>query len=104
MWIIYLGGDPMNVEEFDAEIELQWGEEREKVTIDSACVVHKPGGLIHSSVDHRRVGKPYMEIMVFISPNYFTEGKTVYSKEGELMISKGARDYEISLHKRLKEG
>jgi len=70
MFAFFLGGDPMNVGEFDAELDMWLGEEAEKHSINSASVVHHPKGLIHRHVDFQRVDKPFMEIHIFMSPEY----------------------------------
>jgi hypothetical protein len=96
-WIIYMGGNPLDIEDFDAEIEMWWGEEREKHVLDSTCVTHMPPKQIHCSNDHRRVGKPFYEIITVTSNNYFKEkDKVVVSQEdrGDIMITKGAIDYD----------
>jgi hypothetical protein len=95
-WIIYMGSNPLDVEEFDAETEMWWGEEREKHVLDCTCVTHMPPGQIHCSNDHRRVGKPFYEIITVTSNDYFAEkDKVVVSEEerGDVMITKGAIDY-----------
>jgi hypothetical protein len=100
-WIIYMGSNPLNVEEFDAEIEMFWGEEREKQVINSTCVCHIPPGLIHYGNDHRRVGKPFYEIITVPVNFYFEEkDKIVLSREedGDVMISEGAPDYGMIVH------
>jgi hypothetical protein len=96
-WIIFLGGNPLNVEDFDAEIEMFWGREHEKQVIDSTCVAHVPPGHVHMGQEHRRIGKPYLEcITVAGTGNYYQDvDKVLISKEeaGEVMIPKGARDW-----------
>ena len=91
-WIIYFGGNPLNIEEFDGEIEMWWGEEREKHVLNSTCVTHMPPGLIHGSNDHRRVGKPYQEIIMMNVPGgkYYKEKNKIFAKEGEIMLGEGA--------------
>jgi hypothetical protein len=58
----FLGGDSMNVREFDAEVDLRLGEEAEKHTIDSTSMVHIRKGLIRHQIEFRRVDKPIMFI------------------------------------------
>jgi len=96
-WLIFLGGNPLNVEGFDAEIEMFWGEEHEKQVVDSTCIAHIPPCLIHLGQEHRRVGKPIIEsITVAGTGDYFSEiEKVVVSNPeiGEPMISEGAPDW-----------
>ncbi len=42
MWLINLGGNALNVEEFDAEITMWWGEEGEKIVMDCTSVAQIP--------------------------------------------------------------
>jgi hypothetical protein len=96
-WLFFLGGNPLDVEEFDARIEMFWGEEQEMHVVDATCIAHVPPGLVHIGQDHRRVGKPYWEaINVAGTGDYFAEiEKVVLSREecGEPMISEGAADW-----------
>jgi hypothetical protein len=96
-WLIFLGGDPLNVEEFDAEIEMFWGREQEKQVIDSTCVAHVPPGLVHIGQEHRRVGRPFFESITCAGTgDYFAEvEKVVLSREecGEPMIAEGSPDW-----------
>jgi hypothetical protein len=96
-WLIFLGGNPLNVEEFDAEIEMFWGREQEKQVVDRTCVAHVPPGLVHVGQEHRRVGKPFWEsITVAGTGDYFAEiEKVILSREerGEVMISPGSQDW-----------
>ena len=57
---VYVGSDPLNVEDFDAEIELFLGPEWEKQVIDSVAVAYQPNNLIHIGAEVRRVGKPFV--------------------------------------------
>ena len=102
-WIMFIGGNPLDVEDFDAEIEMFWGEEHEKQLVDCTCIAHVPPGLIHLGQEHRRVGKPYIEcITVAGTGDYYKEvEKVVLSKEeeGEVMISEGARDWVPTMRK-----
>ncbi|MBN1189401.1 MAG: hypothetical protein JXA46_06605 [Dehalococcoidales bacterium] len=70
MLALFLGGDPLKVGEFDAELDMWLGEEGEKHTVKSASAVYHPKGLVHRHVDFQKVGKPFQEIHVFISPEY----------------------------------
>jgi hypothetical protein len=98
-WVILLGGDPLNVADFDGDIAMIYGEERELQILDSTCVAHMPPGVIHYSTDHLRVGKPFVEIIAVSTGDYFSERpKVIYSKEanGDIMVSRG-REWEIDL-------
>jgi len=64
----FLGGDSMNVREFDAEADIWLGKEAEKHTINATSLVHIPRGLVHGKTDFRRVGKPVMQMRLSVSP------------------------------------
>ena len=98
---MYLGGNPQNIEDFDAEIEIFMGKEREKHVLDTCAVDHYVPGIPHMADEIRRVGKPFIHIMWVIGPymnDYFEaapKDKIQLSDEwkGEVMITKGAQDY-----------
>ena len=98
---IYLGANRLNIEEFDAEIEIFLGKEHEKHTHTTSSVNHIVPGLVHMGDEVRRVGKPYQRFMFVIGP-YMTNYYEAAAKDkvqlgdpakGELMISEGASDY-----------
>jgi len=62
--LCFVGGDPTNIQDFDAEIELAIGEEQEIHVITSPTVVSLPPGLVHCPLIVKRVGKPlvFLEI------------------------------------------
>ncbi len=65
MWIINLGGNPLDVEEYDAEIEVWWGDEGQKLVLDTASVAHIPAGLLHRSMFFNPVNKPFVQIHTY---------------------------------------
>lgn len=87
MWIINLGGNPMNVEEFDAEIEMWWGEERQKLVIDSTSVAHVTPNLLHRSIFYSAVNRPFVQIHTYTSA--FCDKDNVVSEEGGMDIAEG---------------
>jgi hypothetical protein len=96
---MYLGGNPLNIEDFDADIEIFLGKEREKHVIDTCAVDHMPPGMPHLGDEVRRVGKPFVHIMWVVGPNDYYKAaptdKILLSNEaiGEVMIPTGANDY-----------
>lgn len=68
--LIFAGGNPMDVTEFGAEIELSLGEEGEKHVIDSPAMVHIPAGLPHGPLKYVRIDKPIEFIDIFLAPEY----------------------------------
>ena len=66
----FFGSNPMDMKEFDAEIELSLGEEREKHVINSPAVVVMPPGLYHCPVNYTKVDKPFYCLELFIASKY----------------------------------
>jgi hypothetical protein len=91
MWTVFLPANPENVEDWDAKIEMFWGEDAEEIDITSPAVVHIPAGLIHRSVDYRRIKRPFYHINLFNSPEYFKEKEKVISKPGDIQMSEGTK-------------
>jgi hypothetical protein len=69
-FLFFLGGNIANVADFKAEVDLYLGEEQELHTIDSACVVHVPGGLIHGPLIYKKVDKPIIFVDAFLAADY----------------------------------
>ena len=66
--LCFVGGNPEDISDFDAEIEIVLGEEGEVHTITSPSVVSIPAGLIHSPLRFKRVTKPVFFIEVTLVP------------------------------------
>jgi hypothetical protein len=69
-YLVFLGGDPMNLREFGAVAELSLGEEGEKHIINSCANVYIPKGLVHCPLNFTRVDKPIIFIDIIIAPTY----------------------------------
>ena len=68
--LLFLGANPENAGDFDAEIELGMGEEREKHIITSPTVVHIPAGLVHGPLNFKKVNKPLLFLDISIVGKY----------------------------------
>jgi hypothetical protein len=77
--LCFVGGDPRNMDDFDADIELALGEECERYPITCPSVVSIPPGLVHGPLEFKRVGKP----VIFIEVTHIAGGEYVISPEGE---------------------
>jgi hypothetical protein len=66
----FLGGNPMDIRDFGAEIEIFLGEEGEKHIINTTTVIFVPRGLIHGPLNFKRVDKPVMFINVPLASKY----------------------------------
>jgi len=64
------GSDPKNYYDFDAEIEIYLGEEREKHIINTTSIVYIPKGLVHAPIAIKKVNKPIQWMHVLFAPKY----------------------------------
>jgi hypothetical protein len=69
-FLCFLGGNPMNFGDFDAEVEFTIGEKREKRIIISTSIIFVPRGLIHGPLNFKRVDKPIMFLDVVMASSY----------------------------------
>lgn len=62
--LCFIGGDPKNIKDFGAEIEISLGEEQEKHLINSTTIVSIPPGLVHCPLIVKKCDKPviFLEI------------------------------------------
>jgi hypothetical protein len=93
--IAFVGSNPLNVREFDAEVELTMGQEGEIVTITSPSIVTIPPGVYHCPLNFKRIGKPiyFMEIML-TDKGYqrtYTDGKAGIAYDQEMGIKKSKK-------------
>jgi hypothetical protein len=68
--LYFIGGDPMNFEEFGAEVELAMGEEEEIYVITNTTWVYVPADLPHCPLNFKRVDKPIMFGHIMFAPSY----------------------------------
>jgi hypothetical protein len=66
----FLGSDPEDIRNFDAEIEVYLGDEGEKHVITTPTVLHIPPGLMHCPMEYKRVGKPVMHLDIYFAAKY----------------------------------
>jgi hypothetical protein len=78
-YLFFIGGNPLNMEEFDAEIDVALGEEWEVNTITTTSVIYIPKGMQHCPINVKRVGKPFLFGHIMLSSKYSND-----SKAGEL--------------------
>lgn len=69
-FICFVGSDPNNIGDFDAEIELLLGEEGEKHVITAPTIAHIPPGLVHCPLEYKRVDKPVLHLDIFLADKY----------------------------------
>jgi len=66
----FLGSNPENIGELDAELEVYLGEEGERHVITTPTILHIPPGLIHCPMEYKRVGKPVLHLDVYFASKY----------------------------------
>ncbi len=61
-FLFYMGGDPNNILDFQAEVELTLGDgdDKEVHTITSTSIVYIPKGLVHLPMKFTKVNKPIL--------------------------------------------
>ena len=69
-FLFFIGGNPANMVDFAAEVDLWLGEEQELHTISAASVVHIPKGLIHGPLVYRKIEKPIIFVDAFLAAGY----------------------------------
>jgi hypothetical protein len=69
-FFFFFGSNPMDMKEFDAEVEFSFGPEREKHVITSPTVVVIPPGVYHCPLNYTKVGKPFYCLEAFLTSKY----------------------------------
>lgn len=64
--IFFMGGDPNNIIDYDAEVEMGLGDTVH--TIDFPACIRIPKGLMHGPLNIKTVNKPIMFIDITLSP------------------------------------
>jgi len=72
-FVCFMGGDPMNVRDFGAEIEMCLGIEEEKHLITTSCVVYVPPNLPHCPLNFKVVTKPIVLMTITLGKEYEQE-------------------------------
>jgi hypothetical protein len=78
--LFFLGGDPTDIRDLGAEVEITLGDEQEKHLLTTAGVVSIPSGLSHCPIDIRNVTKPIVFLEVSLTRLY---GSPVAREDGE---------------------
>lgn len=67
-YLVFIGGDPMNMRDFGGEVDLWLGvdDEAEKITINKTTIIHAPPMFPHCPLNFRVINKPiiFMECML----------------------------------------
>jgi hypothetical protein len=68
--LCFLGGNPKDIRDLGAEVEICLGEEQEKHIIDTAAVVSIPAGLMHCPLIIKKVTKPFVFLEISLTRKY----------------------------------
>ena len=74
-YLFFIGGNPLNMGEFDATIEIALGEEWEVHTITSTSIIYIPKGLQHAPINVKKVGKPFLFGHIMLAGKYTNDSK-----------------------------
>jgi uncharacterized RmlC-like cupin family protein len=69
-FFFFLGSNPMDMNEFDAEVEFSFGEEREKHVITSPSIITVPPGVYHCPLNYAKINKPIYCLEAFLTSGY----------------------------------
>jgi hypothetical protein len=69
-FFFFFGSNPMDMKEFDAEVEFSFGPEKEKHVISKPTVVVIPPGIYHAPLNYAKVGKPFYCVEAFLTSKY----------------------------------
>ncbi len=69
-FLCFLPGDPNDLNEYQAEIELSFGEEEEKQVLVKPSIVYFPKGLPHGNLNFKKIDKPISYMKICLSPRY----------------------------------
>jgi hypothetical protein len=68
--LCFIGGDPTNILDLGAEVEVCLGEEGEKHYLNTAGVVSIPAGLVHCPINIKNVKKPIVFLEISLTRIY----------------------------------
>jgi len=66
----FIGGNPRDIRDFGAEVELFLGKEQEKHVITSTTIVHIPKGLVHCPLNFKKVDRPIIFMNIPLTAHY----------------------------------
>jgi len=69
-YLYFFSANPLDMRDFDAEIEIAFGDEWEKHVIKEPAVIYFPAGLQHCPLNIKRVGKPFFFGHIMNTPKY----------------------------------
>jgi hypothetical protein len=79
-FLVFAGGDPLNLDDFKAEIEISLGEKGEIFKFTDPRVVYIPRGLSHYPLTIKKVEKPLMMLNITSTQMYPRKEISDYGK------------------------
>jgi len=73
-FIMFMGNNPEDVNEFGGEAVMTLGTEGEKHIINSPTVLHIPKGMVHGPLDWTKIDKPLRMVDIYLGPVYIRKG------------------------------
>jgi hypothetical protein len=71
-YLIFIGGNPLNIRDFGGEVDLWLGvdSEAEKITINKTMIIHIPPGLPHCPLNFRVVDQPFVFLECMLTSGF----------------------------------
>jgi hypothetical protein len=69
-YLCFMGGNMLDIFDFQAEIELYMGEEKELHIINKPTIVFFPKGFVHCPMNFKRIDKPILFHKIWLAPQY----------------------------------
>ena len=74
--LCFIGGNPLDITDFGAEIEMTMGQEHEKHVITQTACVSIPANLPHCPLNIKKVDKPIVFLEISLARSYKAPGST----------------------------
>ena len=74
--LCFIGGNPLDITDFGAEVEMSLGPELEKHVITQTSCVSIPPNLPHCPLNIRKVTKPIVFLEISLTPSYKAAGSS----------------------------
>lgn len=82
--LCFIGGDPTNINDFDAEISICLGDELEEHIITSPTIVSIPPNMKHCPLVVRKCNKPIVFLEISTTKEYSATGAEGQTAEGNI--------------------
>jgi len=74
--LCFIGGNPLDITDFGAEVEMSLGPEHEKHVITQTSCVSIPANLPHCPLNIKKVTKPIVFLEISLTPSYKAVGSS----------------------------